>query len=231
MSKWLSSIIAQMVPVTSRDTWIKQGSNPCFHMMWIRRVIRVALARHCKVEESMRTAAAATGAVPGEGRRERGREGEQFWLQEERKALCRRFSVARAVRSIGLPQLHAAATMARGEGEETAKEREREREKGFPTYVHQNFFIARSSSSLSSPSRRVATPARLFRWLWGIKAGELGTIARGCCGVNWGLLESSSDSERQKKQESFTETRNFCPKETLESSNKRARKGQRERRG
>ena len=117
-----------MVPVTSRDTWIKQGSNPCFHMMWIRRVIRVALARHCKVEESMRTAAAVTGAVPGEGRRERGREGEQFWLQEERKALCRRFSVARAVRSIGLPQLHAAATMARGEGEETAKEREREGE-------------------------------------------------------------------------------------------------------
>ena len=46
--------------------------------------------------------AAATGAGAAAGK---GREGEgdsraeegQFWLQEERKALCRRFSVARAL--------------------------------------------------------------------------------------------------------------------------------------
>ena len=45
-------------------------------------------------------AAAATGAGAAAGK---GREGDsraeegQFWLQEERKALCRRFSVARAL--------------------------------------------------------------------------------------------------------------------------------------
>ena len=65
--------------------------------------------------------------------------------------------------------------------------------------------------SLARRRRGAATTAArwLFRWLWGIKAGELGTIARGCCcGVNWGLLESSDGELARaapKTQKSFTE--------------------------
>ena len=48
-------------------------------------------------------AAAATGAGAAAGKEREGKgdsraeEEGQFWLQEERKALCRRFSVARAL--------------------------------------------------------------------------------------------------------------------------------------
>ena len=91
-------------------------------------------------------AAAATGAgaAAGKGRGGRLESGGRAVLVAggKKSTLPPLFCRTRAVRSIGLPQLHA-ATMDGEEGEGESEDG-RGREKGFPTYVHQNFFIARS---------------------------------------------------------------------------------------
>ena len=150
----------------------------------------------------------------GQGRR---REGKGRETRERRKGSfgCRRKEkhFAAAFLSHARCKIHRITPTAcsyhgeEGEGESEKERREGGREKGFPTYVHQNFFIARS---LARRRRRHHGRGRwLFRWLWGIKAGELGTIARGCCcGVNWGLLESNDGELARaapKTQKSFTE--------------------------
>ena len=109
---------------------IEQGSNPCFHVMcvvWICCVIRLALARRCKVEESMRTTTTTKGARAGKEGREGG--GAVLVAGGKKSTLPPLFCRTRAVRSIGLPQLHAATLARRGREEgETVRERERERE-------------------------------------------------------------------------------------------------------
>ena len=144
----------------------------------------------------------------GQGRR---REGKGRETRERRKGSfgCRRKEkhFAAAFLSHARCKIHRITpTACSYHGEEGEGESEKERREGgrrdFPlTYI-------KTFSSLARRRRR-HHGRWLFRWLWGIKAGELGTIARGCCcGVNWGLLESSDGELARaapKTQKSFTE--------------------------
>ena len=91
-------------------------------MMWIRCVLRVALARHCRVEESVGedgAAATGAGAAAGKGREGRLESGGRAVLVAggKKSTLPPLFRRTRAVRSIGLPQLHAATMVRRGRRE------------------------------------------------------------------------------------------------------------------
>ena len=146
-------------------------------------------------------AAAATGAgaAAGKGRKGGLESGGRAVLVAggKKSTLPPLFCRTRAVRSIGLPQLHAATMVRRGKA--------RVRKGEGISHLRTSKLFHRSLAH----RRRRHHGRWLFRWLWGIKAGELGTIARGCCcGVNWGLLESNEGELSRaapKTQKSFTE--------------------------
>ena len=136
-------------------------------------------------------------------------------MQEERKALCRRFSVTRGARC-KIHRITPTACSYYGDNEEGEGERE-----GISHLrtLHQNFFIARPR-----PPAPGCVGASFDGWGGGgqgrYKSGRIGHYRRGCFAgwsANWGLLES--DGKRQKT-ESFTEKSvTFAPRRPF--SNKR----------
>ena len=113
--------------------------------------------RHCRVEESVGEdgAAVRTGAAAGKGRETRERRKGSFGCRRKEKHFAAAFLSHARCKIHRITPTACSYHGEEGEGE-SEKERGRKggREKGFPTYVHQNFFIARSLADGAAPPPR-----------------------------------------------------------------------------